>query len=211
MLFCHGNAGNISHRLGTLALLNELDLSTFLFDYRGYGESAGKVSEKGTYLDAQAAWKHLTDERGIPADQIVCFGRSLGGAVAAYLAAKRRPAAVVLDSTFTSIPDMARRIYPMYPVRLLSRCRYDTLARMESIRCPVLVIHSRDDEIVPFSHGRRLFDAAGEPKQFLELRGGHNQAFLAGEGPYKQAWRDLLAAAGKREGGWPSATGPAAP
>ncbi len=198
VLFCHGNAGNISHRLPTLELLHELRFSTLIFDYRGYGRSEGAPGEKGTYLDAQAAWDHLVTARKTPPQRIVVFGRSLGGAVAAHLAAENAPGAIVLDSAFTSIPDLARRMYPIYPVGLLARVRYDTLARMKRVRCPVLVIHSRDDEIVPFRHGRRLFEAAGEPKQFLALRGGHNEAFLASAGRYKESLSGFLSAhAGK--------------
>ena len=178
VLFFHGNAGNISHRLDTLELFHTLGLSSLIIDYRGYGQSQGKVTEQGTYLDAEAAWQYLTRERTVPADKIVIFGRSLGGAIAAYLAAQQEPGGLIIESTFTSIPDMGAHLYPILPVRLLSRFRYDTKEALKSVTCPVLVIHSPDDEIIPYINGSILFEAAKEPKSFLEIRGGHNDGFL---------------------------------
>lgn len=178
VLFFHGNAGNISHRINYLAMLAELGYATFIFDYRGYGRSSGSPSESGTYLDAQAAWRYLTETKGIPSGRVVLFGESLGGAVAAWLAAREKPGALVLASTFTSVPDVAAKIYPFLPVRLLSRFEYNTLQYLRSVTCPVFVAHSPQDEIVPFAHGRALFQVAPEPKQFLELQGGHNDGFI---------------------------------
>lgn len=181
VLFCHGNGGNISHRLHTLALLNRLGLATLIFDYRGYGRSQGRPSEKGTYRDADAAWRYLVEERNVPPERIVAHGRSLGGAVAAYLAQKHNPRLLILDSSFTSVPDLGQEIYWFVPVRLLARIKYDARRRLADVRCPVLIVHSRDDEIVPVRHGRRLLDAANEPKEFVELTGGHNEASAADE------------------------------
>jgi fermentation-respiration switch protein FrsA (DUF1100 family) len=178
VLLFHGNAGNISHRLDYAEMFDALDFSTLLVEYRGYGRSTGSPSEQGTYRDAAAGWRWLTETKGIPAGDIVLFGESLGGAVAAWLAARDPPGALVLASTFTSVPDLAAQIYSFLPVRLLSRYRYDTLDALARVRAPVLVAHSRDDEIVPYSHGERLFAAAREPKSFLELRGGHNDGFI---------------------------------
>jgi fermentation-respiration switch protein FrsA (DUF1100 family) len=178
LLFFHGNAGNMSHRLESLKIFNGLRLSTLIFDYRGYGRSDGKPSEQGTYRDAVAAWRYLTEQRQIAKENIVFFGRSLGGAVAAHLAGRHCPGALILESVFTSVPDLASHLYPIFPVRWLSRFRYDAKSALKSVACPVLVIHSPHDEIVPFRHGRALFDAANAPKQFLELRGGHNDGFL---------------------------------
>jgi len=178
LLFFHGNAGNISHRLESLAIFHRLGLNTLVFDYRGYGRSAGSPSEEGTYRDAEAAWRHLTETRRIPPERVVLFGRSLGGAVAAWLAPRAGAGALILESTFTSIPELGAKLYPFLPVRLLARLRYDTLARLPHAGCPVLIVHSRDDEIVPFEHARRLLEAAPEPKRLLELRGGHNDGFL---------------------------------
>lgn len=187
VLICHGNGGNIGDRLHPIGLFHELGLNVLIFDYRGYGESAGKPSEKGTYLDAQAAWQYLVEKRNTPPDKIVVFGRSLGGAVAADLAGRVNPAALILEATFTSIPDMAARLYPYLPIRLLCWYRYNTLVRLERIHCPVLIAHSRDDEIIPFEHGRKLFAAARKPKTFFELTGDHNEGEVLTSPSYRQA------------------------
>ena len=178
LLFCHGNAGNIADRLESFVLFQDLRLSVFIFDYRGYGASEGKPTEQGTYLDATAAWDYLVKERQIPPSQIVLFGRSLGGAVAAWLAVEQAPAALILESTFTSVPDMGARLYPFLPVRLLARIHYNTKDRIRQVKCPVLVVHSPQDEIVPYAFGRKLFELANPPKEFLEITGSHNDGFL---------------------------------
>ena len=178
VLFFHGNAGNISHRINYLAMFKRLGYNTLLFDYRGYGQSSGVPSESGTYLDAQAAWRYLTETRGIAPAQIVLFGESLGGAVAAWLAVQEKPGLLALASTFTSVPDLAAEIYPFLPVRWISRFDYDTRKSLQSVTCPVFIAHSPQDEIIPFEHGQQLFQAAPEPKQFLELEGGHNIGFI---------------------------------
>lgn len=178
ILFFHGNAGNISHRMDYLLTFHRLGYNTFIFDYRGYGKSSGSPSESGTYQDASAAWQYLTEEKAIPPSEIVLFGESLGGAIAAWLATKHEPRALVMSSTFTSIPDLAAELYPFLPARLLSRFQYSTIDYLQSVTCPVLIAHSPQDEIVPFSHGQALFQAASEPKQFLTLQGGHNVGFI---------------------------------
>ena len=177
LLFFHGNAGNISHRLDLVEIFRNLGLNVFLFDYRGYGRSTGKPSEDGLYRDAAAAWRHLTETRGAAPEEIVVFGRSLGGGPATWLAARERPRALILGSTFTSIPDVAAKQYPYLPVRLLARNRFDNHARLAEVHAPVLVIHSRDDALIPFEHGRKLFEAAPEPKAFLEIEGAHNNGY----------------------------------
>lgn len=174
ILFCHGNAGNINNRISTLALLNELGFSSLIFDYRGYGRSGGEPTEEGTYRDAEAAWQYLLSH-GYVESEIIIMGRSLGASVAAELAHRHRPKAVVLESSFTSVPDAAAELYPLLPVRWLSRFSYNTLGYLQSITAPILIVHSRDDEIIPFSHGQRLFTAAHPPKQFFELKGSHNE------------------------------------
>jgi fermentation-respiration switch protein FrsA (DUF1100 family) len=178
VLFFHGNAGNISHRLDSLRVFNQLNLATLIFDYRGYGRSEGVVSEQGIYRDAEAVWHHLTEERGIPPAEIVLFGRSLGAAVAAHVASRHRPGALIIESGFISVPDMAAEIYPWLPARRLARIGFPTGDYLQTVTCPVLIVHSRDDEIIPFDQGSRLFEVAREPKQFLQLRGGHNDGFL---------------------------------
>ena len=178
LLFFHGNAGNISHRLDSIAIFDALGLDTLIIDYRGYGQSDGKPSEAGTYEDAEAAWHYLVTERGVRADNIVVFGRSLGGAVAARLAKRHQPAAVIVESTFTSAVDVARRLYWYFPVRLITRLDYPVVNDLAAAQCPVLVVHSRNDEILPFAMAETLYAAAPEPKSFLELSGDHNMGFL---------------------------------
>jgi len=187
VLFCHGNAGNISHRIDTIWTLNRLGMNVLIFDYRGYGRSEGTPTEAGTYLDAEAAWKHLVEARGIAPGRIIIHGRSLGGAVAAHLAQSHTPAGLVLESTFSSIPDMGARLYPIFPVRLLSKFCYATADYAATTRCPILCIHSPDDDIVPYEQGRRVFEAAREPKRFLKLRGSHNSGYLESSDVYEPA------------------------
>ncbi|MDX1527573.1 MAG: alpha/beta hydrolase [Gammaproteobacteria bacterium] len=184
LLFFHGNAGNIGDRLESLAIFHHLRLNVLIIDYRGYGKSEGSPGESESYADAEAAWRHLVETRRIPAGRIVLFGRSMGGAVAAWLASRVAPAGLILESTFTSVPDMAAKVYPIFPVRLLARIRLDARASLAGANAPLLVIHSVNDEIVPVAHGRALFDAAREPKRFLELRGGHNDGFLVSREKY---------------------------
>jgi hypothetical protein len=186
VLFCHGNAGNLSGRLEIIAAYHELGLSVLIFDYRGYGRSQGRPSEEGTYEDGLAAWRHLTETRGCSPSEIVILGRSLGGAIAAWLAQRHTPGALILESAFTSVPDVGAEVYPYLPVRLLSRFRYNSLARMSEIRCPVLIAHGRDDEMIPFDHGQALFEAAREPKVLMELTGTHNNGFFMTGSRYVQ-------------------------
>lgn len=178
VLILHGNAGNISHRLDYLAMFNRLGHASLIIDYRGYGKSSGTPSEAGTYRDGEAAWLHLIEARKLKPQDIVIVGESLGGGVATWLALKYPPRALVLASTFTSVPDLGAQVYPWIPVRWLARIDYDNRARIGRIAAPVLVAHSRDDDIIPFSHGQALFEAAHEPKQLLALSGGHNDSFI---------------------------------
>ena len=178
LLFFHGNAGNISHRLESLKIFHDLGLSVLIFDYRGYGRSEGTITEQGLYRDAEAVWRYLTEEKRILPEDIILFGRSLGAAVAAWLAARHQPAALILESAFTSVPDLAQSLYPIFPARWLARSRYSTDEYLKSVTCPVLVVHSRDDEIIAIRHGRSVFTTAREPKRFLEIRGGHNDGFF---------------------------------
>jgi len=178
VLFFHGNAGNVSHRLDYLRMFRELGFSVLIFDYRGFGKSSGEPSETGTYQDAEAAWNYLVETRRIAPSSIVLFGESLGGAVAAWLAARVKPRALIITSTFTSLPDLGAKLYPLFPVRLLARYEYNTRKYLQAATCPVLIVHSREDEIVPFEHGEQLYTAAHEPKQLLEIHGGHNTSLI---------------------------------
>ena len=190
VLFFHGNAGNISGRIGTIMTVHEIGLDTLIIDYRGYGQSEGRPGEEGTYRDAEAAWEYLVEHRGIQPSRIVIHGRSLGGAVAAYLAEKHKPKALVLESAFTSVPDVGADIYPWLPVRWLTRIHYDTAKRIKNIRCPVFVLHSREDDIIPYKHGQKLFELANQPKEFFEMIGGHNNGLDTAE--YQKAIREYL-------------------
>ncbi len=192
LLFCHGNAGNISHRLESIKIFHDLGLSVFIFDYRGYGLSEGDPSENGTYRDVEAAWNHLTEISMIDPSEIIVFGRSLGGSIAAYIAKEQNPGALILESAMTSVPDIAAGMYPFLPVRLLARFEYNTIDYIREISCPVLVIHSPDDEIIPYENGQKLFAAANEPKLFLELTGGHNEGFLLAAKEYKDGLREFI-------------------
>jgi uncharacterized protein len=178
VLFCHGNAGNISHRLDWLEMFNDMGLAVFLFDYRGYGRSSGTPSEQGTYLDARAAWDYLTKTKRHAPKSIVIFGESLGGPIAAHLATDVSPGALILASTFSSAPDLASGFYWFLPVRLLARFHYPTAEYVVRVHAPTLLLHSRTDEIVPFSHAEAIFRRANEPKELLEIRGDHNSALL---------------------------------
>ena len=197
MLFCHGNAGNISHRLEWLPIFHNMGLAVLLFDYRGYGRSRGAPDEPGTYRDAQAAWDFLTRSKGVAPARIVIFGESLGGSIAAHLAKDVASAgALVLTSTFTSAPDLASQFYWYLPVRLLARFQYPTAEYVSHVQAPTLVIHSRDDEIVPFSHGRKIFERAAGPKAFVEISGDHNAGFLMSGSTFTQGLRSFLQAHG---------------
>lgn len=191
VLFLHGNAGNISHRLETLEMLHRIGLSTFIIDYRGYGGSEGRPSEQGTYADAESAWNYLTMERGIKPDDIVIFGRSLGGAVAAWLAARVKPAGVILESTFISLGTMAQKYYPYIPVSLLLRHEYPVRDHVAAINAPLLLIHSEHDEIVPFSHAKALYSAASAPRELKIINGGHNEGFLSTGDDYIDLWKSF--------------------
>lgn len=174
VLFCHGNAGNIADRLESLKSFHYLGYNVLIFDYRGYGRSEGKPSEPGLYRDAEAAWRYVVETRATRPESVVLFGESLGGAVAIDLAARHTPGALVVQSTFTSLVDIGQRQYPFLPIGLLCTQRYASIDKVLSITCPKLFIHGTQDELVPLANGRRLFDAAAEPKDFLQTPGGHN-------------------------------------
>ena len=192
LLFFHGNAGNISHRLDSIRQFQDLGLSVLIIDYRGYGQSEGRTTERGIYRDADAAWRYLIEDRGIVASDIIIFGRSLGASVASHLAAQRQPLALVVESSFTSVPDIAQDLYPWLPARWLSRLSHATRDYIQDVRCPVLVVHSRDDEIIPFHHGEAIFASANEPRTLLAIRGTHNDAFLRDEDAYIGGLRTFL-------------------
>ena len=176
ILFFHGNGGNMADRLRSVTLLQRLGCNVLIFDYRGYGRSDGSPSEAGLYRDAEAAWDYLVQARGEPPPRIVLFGRSLGGAVAIELAHRVKPAALIVESTFTSLADVAKHHYPLLPVRWILRDRYASIEKIGDVSCRKLFFHGKDDEVVPLALGRELFDAAAAPKEFVITLGGHNDS-----------------------------------
>jgi len=181
VLICHGNGGNISHRLDLCRLLLEGGVAVFVFDYRGYGHSRGTPGEEGTYLDAQAAHRWLSD-KGFRGEHIVAFGESLGGGVAAELALRETLGGLVLQSSFTSIPDVGAELFPWLPVRWISTVKYDTQSKLPRMHIPVMVMHSRADTLIGFHHGEANFATANEPKLFWELQGDHNDSLSSDQG-----------------------------
>ena len=175
ILFCHGNAGNISHRIEKLKFFHDLGCNIFVFDYRGYGRSQGRPSEKGFYNDAKAAYEWLLF-RGIASSQIIGYGESIGGAVMVDLASKEKMKAVILDSTLTSVKDLIARAYPFLPYWVFYS-RFDSETKIKSVKVPKLMIHSQNDEIIPFAIGRKLYEVSPEPKEFFQIHGGHNSCF----------------------------------
>ena len=183
ILFLHGNAGNISLRLHFYAAWLELGVNVFTFDYRGFGRSEGKPNEEGTYLDGQAAVQWLR-HRGFAPQHIIALGKSLGGGVASELALREPLGGLILQNTFMSIPDIGSELFPWLPVRWLHRIKYDTVNKLPRIKTPVLVAHSRSDELIGFHHAERNFKAANEPKLLWEIRGGHNSTIENGREQY---------------------------
>jgi hypothetical protein len=182
LLFCHGNAGNISHRVEIIEIFNKLNLNVFIFDYRGYGRSQGRPSEQGLYRDAQAAYQYLISRGDIDQETIIIYGKSIGANVAIDLASKVGAACLISESGFTSAYDMGKKLFPYLPIKWMITIKYDAEVLIKNITVPKLIIHSKDDEIIPFRLGERLFEAAPQPKEFYQMRGTHNEAiFMARE------------------------------
>lgn len=195
VLFLHGNAGNISHRLESLAIFHALGASTFIIDYRGYGQSTGSPSVRGVQEDARAAWNTLLASKGLNPSQVVLFGRSLGGAVAASLAGEVAPAGLIFESSFTSLYDVASDMFPYLPVSLFLPQDFNTLASLKGkTAMPLLVLHSQADEIIPYHLGRKVFAAYPGPKTFVEMQGGHNRGFAETGAAYGAALECFFAA-----------------
>ncbi len=194
LLWFHGNAGNINHRLGNIKMLYErVPVNVFIIDYRQYGRSEGKISEKGTYIDAGAALAHLHSRKEINQEKIIFFGRSLGSAVAVELALKEKCRALILETPFTSILEMGKKLYPFLPVSLLLKTKYDSLSKIRNIKVPILIMHGDKDDLVPFEHGKRLYDIANEPKEFYTIPGaGHNDTHIVGGDEYFDVIRNFV-------------------
>jgi len=193
MLFLHGNAGNISHRLDNVKRLHDEGIRVFIIDYRGFGRSSGEISEDGLYQDAIGAYRYLRERPDVPPESIAVFGRSLGGAVAIDLAARMCLNALIVESSFTCVADMARRVFPFLPIGSLLSSRYDSIGKIARIDAPLLVIHGTKDSLIPFEQGQRLFEAAPGPKAFHAVAGGdHNDTYLVGGKPYLDRIRSFL-------------------
>jgi len=176
-LFCHGNGGNISHRLEKIKMFNELHVNVLIFDYRGYGMSRGSPSEGGLYLDAEAVYDYLINEKKVPPEIIIGYGESMGGPVIIDLAVKHKLGGIIVEGSFTSVQDMAKIYFPFIPA-FIYKTSFNALEKIARTQAPTLHFHSTADEIVPYELGRRLFDSAPGPKEFVDLQGGHNDAFL---------------------------------
>jgi len=191
LLFFHGNAGNISDRLEKIAFFHQLGLNVFIIDYRGYGKSEGKPSEEGIYKDARGAFDYLVNQRKLDPSSIIAYGASLGGSVAVDLATQRQLGCLIIDSSFSSAADIAKRIYPFIPAFLLS-IKLDSMTKINKITIPKLFIHSTEDEIVSIELGKKLYDAAAGPKKFVEILGGHNDGFVVSQDRIYKSIRDFL-------------------
>jgi uncharacterized protein len=186
LLICHGNAGNLSEfdRPQHYAGLLQLGLNLLAFDYRGYGESTGRPSERGLYDDATAAYDYLRDSLGVPANRVLVFGHSLGSAVAIDLVSRLPAAGLIVEGAPTSVIDRAQELYPYIPVRWIAVSQFPSSRKVRHLTIPKLFLHAREDEVIPIQHGRRLFEAALPPKTFVELRGGHGDAFQVDSATY---------------------------
>jgi fermentation-respiration switch protein FrsA (DUF1100 family) len=185
LLWFHGNAGNITHRLDNIKMLKRLNLNIFIFDYRGYGKSEGDPNEKGIYLDSQAAYDWLIKVKKIMPRNIILFGRSLGGVCAIEVASKNLAAGIILESVFPSAKKMARKMFPILPLSWAIKSRFDAIGKVPNLKLPKLFLHGTEDEVVPYKLGRELFSAATEPKIFYAIKGaGHNDTFLLGGTDY---------------------------
>lgn len=192
LLFFHGNAGNISHRRESVEIFHRLGLNVFIFDYRGYGNSQGEPGEDGLYIDAMAAWQYLAQKKGFAKQQIIVFGRSLGGAVASNLTAKVQPGALILESTFSSAKDMANDIFPIISRIVPMRFEFSVIENVKRVSSPLLVVHSTEDDIIPFQQGEKVYQAASQPKYLVKIHGDHNSGFFISQPMYGQALREFL-------------------
>jgi fermentation-respiration switch protein FrsA (DUF1100 family) len=193
LLFCHGNAGNISHRVHNLVLLNRIGISVLIFDYPGFGRSSGRPLEAGLYRSAHTACRYLKEERGIPDEKIVLFGRSLGAAAAVELAAAGQGRALIIECAFTDLHEMGRHLYPVLPLPRRLKRKYPTAERLAGVRMPVLIIHGEDDRLVPVSMARRLHQLARRPKDLYLIPGaGHDDTMFVGGGEYGNRIRSFV-------------------
>ena len=192
LIYFHGNAGNITNRVEKINILYQIPLSVFIIDYRGFGDSSGKPSEGGLYADTLASYDFVINNKQLSPDSIIIYGESLGGAVAAYCATKRNTAGVILDSAFTDIYSMVKHHSAGFMYIFFSE-KYPTIDYMQSIRCPVLILHSKDDEVAPFAMGQALYNASSSKhKQFVPLHGSHNANFIVDKATYVNSIQSFI-------------------
>lgn len=193
MLCLHGNGGNLSHRTDKMRLFHDAGAAQLWLDWRGYGESGGSPDEPGLYRDALAGWAWLNAVKAVPASRLVLYGESLGNGPAIELATRVAAAGLIVDSAFTSVADMSRRVLPWFPVRLLS-LRFDNLSRLPRVTIPTLFLHSPQDDIIPYEMALKNLSASGSAKKRLvDLKGSHNEGFLDAGPAYPKAIGDFLA------------------
>lgn len=195
VIFCHGNAGNISHRLDTVDFYhNVMKCNLIIFDYSGYGKSGGNVGEKACYKDSQEVYDYVTKTLKVDSKNIIIHGRSLGGAVAIDLAVNRKCAGLVMESTFTSIPDMADDMVPIFPIQWFVRIKFDSIDKIDQLKVPILLIHSEEDEVIPYAMGEELFEQAKKPKFWLKISGDHNGGWIESQKVYSKGMKDFFEA-----------------
>lgn len=198
VILSHGNAGNISHRISLVQMMNGLKVNFFLYDYRGYGKSEGRPDEKGLYLDGMAAYQFVRETKGITPGEIILFGRSIGGAVAAENAVKTEIGGLVIESAFSDVRSLMRQLFPIVPT-FLAKYDFPVSEYLKEITVPVMIMHSHQDDIIPYNHGLKNYEAANSPKWFIELQGGHNDNFMVSETIYLAAWQQFLLALNEDE------------
>jgi hypothetical protein len=192
ILYCHGNAGNISWFVENYRIFKELGFNVFVFDYRGYGSSEGVPSVEGTFSDVEGAWNYLVSERKIKPSSIVVWGRSMGGPIAAYCASNHKPGAFVAESTFTSLWNVVNDFCCVFPYVVWPVHDYMTIEYVRKIESPVLVIHSINDSTIPYHQGRELYDAVKAKKSFLDIQGSHNGGFFFSRDLYIKGIDDFM-------------------
>lgn len=192
VLFSHGSGRNISGYLNDAALFQEAGLSVLLYDYGGYGLSTGQPSEERCCADGLAMWNYLVNNKNISPDSIIIAGSSMGGGIACEIASQVSPRAVLLESTFTSVPDVLWDTYPYFPANWICRIQFRNLDKIQKVTCPVLIVHSKDDTVVPFAHGERLYQHVNAPKLFVEIRGAHYGGKFTSKETYLQGLKAFL-------------------
>ena len=175
VLFCHGNGGNLTDRDFRLGIFDSLKVNALIFDYRSYGKSSGEIrKEEDLYTDVKAAWNYLAVNKSIPPEKIIVWGRSLGGAMALDVAQGKNVAAVIVEATFFSADDIAKEYYWYLPHKLLLRYHFRGGEKIQNVKAPILIVHSKEDEMIPYRQGEKLFEVAPEPKELFTIKGSHN-------------------------------------